>query len=310
MLHAARGCGTQVIWDLCHYGWPDDIDIWSAAFVDRFAGFAAAFAALVRDEGEGVPFYCPVNEMAFWAWAGGHVGRFNPCARDRGPELNRQLVRAAIAASRAIRDVDPRARFVCAEPLINVLAAPDAPHDVEAAEHKRLSQFESLDLLTGRLEPELGGSADLLDLVGLNFYPDNQWYLNGSTIPLGHYAYRPLCEMLAEAHERYRRPLFIAETGAEGSARAAWLHYVCSEVAAGRDGGVPIEGVCLYPIVDYPGWENERICPVGLLSLPDGRGKRDVCASLARELGRQRQALAAPRGDGALLETALLEGRR
>jgi hypothetical protein len=32
-----------------------------------------------------------VNEMAFWAWAGGHVGRFNPCVKDRGPELNRQL---------------------------------------------------------------------------------------------------------------------------------------------------------------------------------------------------------------------------
>src|SRR5215204_6332504 len=175
MLHAARGCGTQVIWDLCHYGWPDDIDIWSADFIERFACFAAATAALIRDEGEGTPYYCPINEMAFWAWAGGHVGRFNPCALDRGPELNRQLVRAAIAASREIRIVDPRAKFVCAEPLINVLAGPDSPQDIEAAESKRLSQFESLDLLTGRLEPELGGSPDLLDLVGLNFYPDNQW---------------------------------------------------------------------------------------------------------------------------------------
>src|SRR6059058_3699815 len=83
MLHAARGCGTQVIWDLCHYGWPDDIDIWSSAFVDRFARFAAAAAKLIRDESEGTRFYCVVNEMAFWAWAGGHVGRFNPCVKDR-----------------------------------------------------------------------------------------------------------------------------------------------------------------------------------------------------------------------------------
>src|SRR5690349_12131057 len=27
MLRAARQNGTQVIWDLCHYGWPDDLDI-------------------------------------------------------------------------------------------------------------------------------------------------------------------------------------------------------------------------------------------------------------------------------------------
>ena len=33
MLRAARDTGTQVIWDLAHYGWPDDLDIWSPAFV-------------------------------------------------------------------------------------------------------------------------------------------------------------------------------------------------------------------------------------------------------------------------------------
>ena len=70
MLHAGRGCGTQIIWDLCHYGWPDDIDIWSPAFVDRFARFASAAATLIRDENDGGALYCPVNEMAFWAWAG------------------------------------------------------------------------------------------------------------------------------------------------------------------------------------------------------------------------------------------------
>src|SRR4051794_38540707 len=36
MLKAARDTGMQVIWDLWHYGWPDDIDIFSAEFVDRF----------------------------------------------------------------------------------------------------------------------------------------------------------------------------------------------------------------------------------------------------------------------------------
>ena len=289
MLHAARGCGTQAIWDLCHYGWPDDLDIWSPAFVDRFAAFAAAAAGVIRRETDGVAFYCPVNEMAFWAWAGGDVGRFNPCAQGRGPELNRQLVRAAIAATRAIRSVDPSAKFVCAEPLINVLPSSGDPDHIRAAESKRLSQYESIDLLTGRLEPELGGSPDLLDIVGLNYYPDNQWYLGGSTIPMGHYAYRPLSEMLDEAQRRYGRPVFLAETGAEGSSRAAWLTYVCTEVREAMSRGVPVAGICLYPVVDYPGWDNERLCPVGLLSDPDSRGTRTPYQPLAQELRRQQR---------------------
>jgi hypothetical protein len=295
MLHAARGCGTQVIWDLCHYGWPDDLDIWSPAFVHRFARFAAAAAAIIRRETDGIAYYCAVNEMAFWAWAGGDVGRFNPCAQGRGPELNRQLVRAAIAATRAIRSVDPSARFVCAEPLINVLPKSSDPDHVHAAEAKRLSQFESIDLLTGRLEPELGGSPDLLDLIGLNYYPDNQWYLEGSTIPMGHYAYRPLSEMLKEAHQRYGVPILLAETGAEGSSRAPWLNYVCAEVREAMAQGVPVAGVCLYPVVDYPGWEDERLCPVGLLSAPDSHGARSAHQPLAYELRRQRRSFARTR---------------
>src|SRR6266436_4307577 len=27
MLRTARDAGLEVIWDLCHYGWPDDVDI-------------------------------------------------------------------------------------------------------------------------------------------------------------------------------------------------------------------------------------------------------------------------------------------
>ena len=63
----------------------------------------------------------------------------------------------------------------------------------------------------------------------------------------------------------------------------------CGETA--RDLGVSVEGVCLYPVLDYPGWENERVCPVGLLSMPNERGQRTVCSTLARELRRQQQIL-------------------
>jgi hypothetical protein len=50
MLYAARETKMQVIWDLCHYGWPDHLDIRSSAFVDHFARYARAAAQLWKDE--------------------------------------------------------------------------------------------------------------------------------------------------------------------------------------------------------------------------------------------------------------------
>jgi hypothetical protein len=287
MLRAARDNNVQVIWDLCHYGWPNWLDIWSPEFVPAFARYAAAAAEIVcRTSGVG-GFYCAINEISYWAWAGGKMALFAPASHEKGAQLKRQLASAAIAATKAIKRVDADARFICAEPLIQVTSPSGDPEDVVAAEQSRLSQFEALDMLLGNLAPELGGEPDLIDVIGLNYYPDNQWYCGGGFIPMGHFAYRPFRSMLAEVYARYRRPLFIAETGAEGSARAAWLHYVASETAAARGDGIPVEGLCIYPILDYPGWYDERHCPVGLFSLPGITDERNVDSSLAAELQRQ-----------------------
>ncbi len=70
MLQAAINNNIQVIWDLCHYGWPDDIDIWKPEFVVRFANFAAAVARLIKSETDEIQFYSPINEISFWSWAG------------------------------------------------------------------------------------------------------------------------------------------------------------------------------------------------------------------------------------------------
>ena len=88
--------------------------------------------------------------------------------------------------------------------------------------------------------------------------------------------YRPLREMLRESHQRYGRPIFIAETGTEGDLRPDWLRYVCDEVAATIDLGVPIQGVCLYPIMNHPGWINNRHCHNGVWDYPDVNGDREI----------------------------------
>lgn len=294
MLHAARDTHMQIIWDLCHYGWPEHLDIWSGAFVDEFARYARAAAQLCKDETGSSPLFCPINEISFWAWAGGDVAQINPVAIGRGAELKRQLVRATIAAIDAVRSVDSHARFLLAEPLINVIGNPAIPGHCEAAEAYRVSQFEAHDMLCGQMAPELGGRPEYLDLLGANFYPDNQWYLHGPTIPLGHHAYRSLRDMLSELHHRYGKPVLIAETGAEGDARPYWLHHVCAEARHALAAGVPVEGICLYPVLDYHGWDNDRMCSVGLISMPDAHGHRVAFPPLLDELRRQQSLMPRP----------------
>lgn len=274
MLRAARDYGIQVVWDLCHYGYPDDLDIWRPEFVERFAKFAGAAAKLMKDEGISELIYSPINEISFWSWAGGEVGYFNPGTHGRGQELKHQLVRASLAAMEAIREHAPEARFVQCEPLIHVVAGTSRADDVNNAEGYRLAQFEAWDLLAGRQWPGLGGHEDYLDVIGANFYPSNQWYLNGGKILKGHPQFRPLAGMLKEAYQRYQRPILLSETGTEGEDRVPWLYYVAAQLAMAVDRGVQIEGLCWYPFLDYPGWDDGRYCPAGVFGYADGEGTR------------------------------------
>lgn len=293
MLQAARATGTQVIWDLMHYGWPDDLDIWQPAFVDRFARFARAAALHVRQHGDDIPFYCPVNEISFTAWGGGDAGYLNPFGRGRGFELKVQLARASIAAMRAILEVDPRARFVHADPAIHVVASPDRAHDFWAAEGHRQAQYQGWDMLAGLSWPQLGGEPRLLDIVGVNYYSNNQWIHGGPTLDKYHPLYRPLHRLLMEIHGRYGRPILLAETGIEFDARPEWLRYVGEELSVARAKGVPMEGLCLYPVLNHFGWDDDRPCQNGLLEHQRNNGERAIYQPLAAELRRQQSRYSA-----------------
>jgi hypothetical protein len=299
MVRAARDTNTLVIWDLAHWGWPDDLDIWTPAFIDRFARFAEAAARVVRDETDSLPFYVPVNEISFWSWAGGSLGFISPQARDRGNELKAILVQAAIAAIEAVRSVEPRARIVHSEPAIHVVPRSEGWQDVHAARHYTLAQFEALDFLSGRSRPELGGRPDYVDIVGVNYYLHNQWIDGDLPISVENPQYRPFRDLLAEFYGRYGRPLFVAETGIEGDLRSAWLRIMCHEVAAAIKSGVPVEGICLYPILDYPGWEDERHCQTGLFGYIEADGTRVINEPLAEEIRRHsnRRVALVPGGD-------------
>lgn len=290
LLDAARAARVQVVWDLFHYGWPDDIDIFSPEFVRCYAGLARAFADFVGQESEKPLIVAPVNEISYVAWAAGTVGRIYPCEKERGPELKRQLVRAAIAGIEAVWEAAPTARIVHPDPVINVIADPARPEDESGAAAYRRGQYESWDMLCGQLAPELGGAPKYLDIIGVNYYPANQWFLDGATILRGRAEYRPFREILAEVYARYGRPIIIAETSDEGASGPAWLRYVCGETKAAMRAGVEIEGICIYPVLDYPGWDDDRLCSTGLWGYAVDDGRREIKRPLAWELRRQRRA--------------------
>ena len=285
MLRAARETGMQVIWDLCHFGWPPWIDIWSSRFPEAFARHAAAVARLVAAESELPAMYCPINEISYWSWAGGDMAHFSPNATGRGGELKRQLVRAFVHAADAILEVDPGARFLSAEPMIAV--HPWLLDDEGPSAEANASQFEAVDMITGRVQPELGGAERYLDIVGVNYYPHNQWLHCGPQLRHDDARYAPLSDLLQAQGQRYGRPILIAETGAEGAARAPWLRYVADQAMRARTAGVDMAGICQYPVTDYPGWEDGRYCSTGLFSAPSNTGQRALYAPLAVELRHQ-----------------------
>lgn len=294
---AATRHGVQVIWNLCHYGWPDNLSLYEPAFVTRFARYAAAVARFVADHSDDVPVYSPINEISYFCWAAGEVGYIYPHGHGRGSAVKLQLVRAAIAGMDAIRAVDPRARFLHADPLIHVVAPRDRPDLARAAADVRHSQYEAWDMLAGGLNPELGGHPRYLDFIGANFYHGNQWEFSGDKFawsdgPLSD-RWRPLGAQLTELYDRYSRPIVIAETSHFGGGRARWLREIAAQVRFARERGVELEGVCLYPIIDRPDWDHpDHWHNSGLWDLvqtePGGRLERVVCEEYAAEFARLR----------------------
>ena len=292
MLQAAYATGAQILWDLCHWGVPDHIDLFSDEFPAQFATFAEAAARFIHGEnvraGVALPqVYCAINEISFWAWVGGDEEHFHPYGSGRGPELKQQLILASVAAIAAVRRVDPEARFLQAEPIINISWDPDKPEDQPGVDRHNASQFEAWDMLAGVRDPELGGSASALDIIGVNYYWNNQWVHDAERTPPGHFLHRPLHDQLFGLWERYGRPIIITETGAEDTAAVGWLGYIAAEVRQAIRLGVPVLGVCLYPVMDYPGWDDERHCSVGLLQSAPGWQARSLRADLAAEIQLQ-----------------------
>ena len=117
------------IWDLCHYGYPDDVDPFEPDFGERFAAYARAAAEYVVPRVRGPHFFTPINEITFFGFMGGRsgVGRL-PSEHERGPARVSPLpVRRRHRGRQGDSRCRSRARMVHIDPLVLVVPPKDRP---------------------------------------------------------------------------------------------------------------------------------------------------------------------------------------
>jgi beta-glucosidase/6-phospho-beta-glucosidase/beta-galactosidase len=292
---AAGRHGFDVIWDLFHYGYPDDLDPFADEFAERFAAYCEAAATFVRARTVGTCYFTPINEPSYFAWAAGEVGRFAPHARSRGFELKKALARAAVRGIEAIRSACAEARIVNIDPICRVVPGDDSPAAVEHA--RRFNEewvYEFWDIVSGRMLPELGGSAELLDVVGLNYYWTNQWELGREGAPLADDDPRrvPLADLVRTAWQRYGTDVVITETSALGTARAPWIHELSAMAEQLLEEGVALRGICLYPILSMPEWHSrDQWARMGLWDLEREQNtlERKACVPMLEALAHAQE---------------------
>jgi beta-glucosidase/6-phospho-beta-glucosidase/beta-galactosidase len=270
------------IWDLCHYGYPDDLDPFSEDFTKRFTDYCRAAAQYVIPKVRGPHFFTPVNEITFFAFCGGEWGWVAPYKNSRPDRyaLRVALCEAAISGAKAIREIEPKARMVNIDPLVNVVAPRDRPDLIEAARREtEVDTFLSWDILFGKEHPELGGSPEILDIVGANNYSFGQmeYRENGphQALKPDDDRIKPLCDLLRTVWDRYERPMIIGETSGLGQGRAAWLKDVMEESLAAVDSGIDLHGICLFPAVDMQDWHTGEWLHNGICDLVDNDGVLD-----------------------------------
>lgn len=288
------------IWDLCHYGYPDDLDPFTDAFTERFAAYCQAAAEYVVPKLRGPYFFTPVNEITFFSFCGGEWGWVAPFKHTKEDRFKFRLAlcKAAIAGVKAIRAVEPNARMINIDPLVQVVAPRDRPDQRQAAWNETyVDTFLAWDILYGKLHPELGGSPEILDIVGANNYSFGQMEYREhgphKALPADDDRIKPLCDLLKMVWDRYRRPVIIGETSGMNEGREDWLRDVMEESLAAVNAGMDLHGVCLFPAVEMPDWHTGQWLKNGLCDVVPEAGtlRRIDCAPYVAELRRWQKEL-------------------
>lgn len=263
IIDVSQSRNIQVIWDICHFGFPDDLTPLHPMFSRRFSYLCREFVVHYRKiVPHGLLIVTPINEVSFISWLGGDVRGASPYCVGQGWEVKYALMKAYIEGIEMMKKVDSSVRILITEPLVSIVSnEPNNPEAVLFAEEKHFEQFQVHDILSGAMCPELRGKPEYLDIIGVNYYYNNQWinetheFLPWAEKP-PHYLFRTLHSLVETVFTRYGRPVIIAETSHPGEDRSKWIRTMTSECISILKSGIPLLGCCFYPLIDRPDWDD------------------------------------------------------
>lgn len=255
-MQIAEKMGIQISWDLIHFGYPDGLFPTHPKFCERFENLTRAFAIFYKENFSQPLLVCPINEISFLAWFSGEARGTVPYAIGNGWDIKYHLCKAAIRSIEILKEIIPDCTVLTIEPLVKVL--PDKNTSLEELSKINEYQFEAADMISGRLCPELGGKEEYLEILGANYYWNSQWtgVDNSLQWPDPQKERMLFHLMLQELYDRYKKPIFLSETGHFGTGRVEWIEEVTNECTIANSHGVPIWGICIYPVTDRPDWDN------------------------------------------------------
>jgi hypothetical protein len=124
----------------------------------------------VRD---GPRWYVVINELSTLAWAIGEAAWFAPFYKDKAEAIKEALVVAALRATDAVRAVDAEAHFLSVDPTLHLVTPYGREDLAREVERQNRAQYEAWDMALGRVNPELGGASDAVEVIGINCYQDS-----------------------------------------------------------------------------------------------------------------------------------------
>jgi beta-glucosidase/6-phospho-beta-glucosidase/beta-galactosidase len=306
---AAQKAGIQQLWDICHFGYPDDLTPLHPQFTERLVKMCKAFTRFYRSLSDDPLIIIPVNEISFLSYLS-NAAATTPFIRHSGGRVKYELCRAVIDAIKAIKAIDPAAQAMLVEPLIKVHPR-DANRITPRIHQFNEGQFEAMDMITGRLNPELGGHPDLMDLTGFNYYYNNQWRLRGGGVCWrNERELRNFPGLLKDAANRYGKPVVLSETGHYKDDRCDWMLQITQECIEAMQLGVNLLGICIYPVLDRPDWDTMQYIPCGIWGYNKKTGERfeeTSYLSTVKECMQQMGAYLQSRKEGTNASSALMQ---
>ena len=176
-LVAQRRHNILPIWDLCHYGYPDDLDplrMLSSPASRLMRRPRRAMSPIAPTMGH-CASHRSTNRPSGAIWEANGPGARPSARAAKIAALHLALARADIAAVKAIRADFPDTRIVHIDPLIWVVPPRDRPDLAEAAHRESYDDaYLAWDMISGLKHPEYGGSSETIDIIGLNNYSFGQ----------------------------------------------------------------------------------------------------------------------------------------